>query len=574
MSNRYNIVKEKSYENYIFENHPVRVEVARILKDEITGHKLVQYKLKNISDDEIDNVTIKVVGYDISNTVLEIIDNFSLADVNAKPKSFFGGENPIVIEDSRVAGVKIIIKSVVLKSGKEWINAEDFSGVEIEVQRETISYTPSQKRELDTIGLKYKFVTKNMFKEYENYWVCSCGKLNSINDSKCYDCDADIEVLREYFDEKYLQELVDERSNNEKAKKEKQKKMGKLVIISGIIICFLLIAYLIVYTIVTNSALEAAQNQFSNKEYEKAISTLDNAFFKNDRINEAKAKYINAYGTMKIEEFITTGDYAQALAIVDKGEVGNTSKGYFLVGNAYFDAGQYKSAYDVYCKCEAKEGLNEEELLIYENRDIDKIVDSSLEYDEWLECIAEDFLKARAYAEALTIYTSINDSYYMELCNIGMLPNKTKRKEYLMYECDILLLKNKDFVDKVKDLFDVGLELFNNSPSGVSSANGSAYIGYNVYHDYNVNNSSIRDANLEDFANKYFKYIKKKFGVSRDSMTVQEHVKEDGNNIYKNTFYSFAYKNRTISLVLDSIDVEDWFSGDMKYEYGLRIEIR
>lgn len=211
MSNRYNIVKEKSYENYIFENHPVRVKVTRILKDEITGHKLVQYKLKNISDDEIDNVTIKVVGYDISNTILATIDDFSIADVNAKPKSFFGGKNPIVIEDSRVAGVKIIIKRVVLKSGKEWINAEDFSGVEIEVQRETISYTPSQKRELDTIGLKYKFVTKNMFKEYENYWVCSCGKLNSINDSKCYDCDADIEVLRKYFDEKYLQELADKR---------------------------------------------------------------------------------------------------------------------------------------------------------------------------------------------------------------------------------------------------------------------------------------------------------------------------------------------------------------------------
>ena len=51
MADRYKILSEKDYTNYIFENYPVRIETIRILADNKTKKNLVQFKLSNISDE-------------------------------------------------------------------------------------------------------------------------------------------------------------------------------------------------------------------------------------------------------------------------------------------------------------------------------------------------------------------------------------------------------------------------------------------------------------------------------------------------------------------------------------------
>lgn len=101
MADRYKILSEKDYTNYIFENYPVRIETIRILADNKTKKNLVQFKLSNISDEVIDNITLKTVGYDLTDTPLITVDDFMLGALEIKPKEAFGGQNPIELDDPR-----------------------------------------------------------------------------------------------------------------------------------------------------------------------------------------------------------------------------------------------------------------------------------------------------------------------------------------------------------------------------------------------------------------------------------------------------------------------------------------
>ena len=120
MADRYRIISEKDYTNYIFEDYPVRIETIRILADGKTKKNLIQFKLINISDEIIDNITLKAVGYDVTDTELITVDDVLLGALDMKPREAFGGQNPIEINDPRVSYAKLFIK----KSGgtlwKQW----------------------------------------------------------------------------------------------------------------------------------------------------------------------------------------------------------------------------------------------------------------------------------------------------------------------------------------------------------------------------------------------------------------------------------------------------------------------
>ena len=163
MADRYKILSEKDYTNYIFENYPVRIETIRILADNKTKKNLVQFKLSNISDEVIDNITLKTVGYDLTDTPLITVDDFMLGALEIKPKEAFGGQNPIELDDPRVSYAKLFIKRVVFKNGEEWSGEEETTGVEADTEEKEIVFQEKLRKELNKCADNYGFQTKCMF---------------------------------------------------------------------------------------------------------------------------------------------------------------------------------------------------------------------------------------------------------------------------------------------------------------------------------------------------------------------------------------------------------------------------
>lgn len=209
MADRYKIISEKDYTNYIFENYPVRIETIRILADNKTQKSLVQIKLINISNEIIDNITLKVAGYDVTDTELVTVDDVSWGALNVKPCEAFGGQNPIEIDDSRVSYAKMYIKRVAFKTGEEWNNTEESMGIEADMKK-NIDFSEKLTKELRKCADNYKFQMKCMYEERGNYWRCSCGHINNHTLHKCYYCDAELKVLKQCFSEDYLQKKNEE----------------------------------------------------------------------------------------------------------------------------------------------------------------------------------------------------------------------------------------------------------------------------------------------------------------------------------------------------------------------------
>lgn len=216
MADRYKILSEKDYTNYIFENYPVRIETIRILADNKTKKNLVQFKLSNISDEVIDNITLKTVGYDLTDTPLITVDDFMLGALEIKPKEAFGGQNPIELDDPRVSYAKLFIKRVVFKNGEEWSGEEETTGVEADTEEKEIVFQEKLRKELNKCADNYGFQTKCMFGKYDRYWRCSCGHINNLTSKSCYFCGAQIDVLGKVFSEEYLQKLADETEVSQK----------------------------------------------------------------------------------------------------------------------------------------------------------------------------------------------------------------------------------------------------------------------------------------------------------------------------------------------------------------------
>ncbi|CDB14086.1 MAG: immunoglobulin-like domain-containing protein [Eubacterium sp.] len=210
MTSRYKIISEKDYTNYIFENCPIRIETIRILADSKIKKNLVQFKLTNISDGIIDNVALKVEGYDVTNTKLITIDDVLLGALDVKPREVFGGQNPIELDDPRVSYAQLYINRIAFKNGEEWYGTEKIFGVKAETEEQNIYFQEQLDRELEKCAGIYKFQTKCMYKKYDKYWRCSCGHINNLTSKTCYYCGADIHVLSKCFSEGYLKKKVEE----------------------------------------------------------------------------------------------------------------------------------------------------------------------------------------------------------------------------------------------------------------------------------------------------------------------------------------------------------------------------
>lgn len=97
---------------------PVLISAGALLKDNNTGKVLVQLKLRNISEQVIKSVKIKVNAYDTAGGSLRGVEDFSYLDLAVERDGEFGSKMPIVLPDNTTRSVSVEILSVVFENGE------------------------------------------------------------------------------------------------------------------------------------------------------------------------------------------------------------------------------------------------------------------------------------------------------------------------------------------------------------------------------------------------------------------------------------------------------------------------
>lgn len=97
---------------------PVLISAGALLKDNNTGKVLVQLKLRNISEQVIKSVKVKINAYDTAGTSLKGVENFSYLDLAMKRDGEFGSQTPIVLPDKTTRSVSVEILSAVYANGE------------------------------------------------------------------------------------------------------------------------------------------------------------------------------------------------------------------------------------------------------------------------------------------------------------------------------------------------------------------------------------------------------------------------------------------------------------------------
>lgn len=390
----YSILSEQDFTNYVYINSPVRLERISIVQDINSKRKFVKFKLCNIANEIIDNVSIKLSSYDVTGLELENIDELVLSGLSVKPNDYFGENELVSVSDNRISSVNLTISRVAMKSGKEWTVDDNTSIVKAD-EIKKIAFDDDLNSQLEIESRENGFSLNCLFDETEQYWRCSCGHVNTIDQDNCYYCESSYKVLKDCFSKKYLSEHREEYLEKEKEKKykeamgllhsndvdkvlkakqlfieledwqdsseyigkseekyivlkekknDKKATLRKRIIIAATCILAVIIAGMVVRHFIIQNTINTAKEYYSKRKYAEAIKTLDDAFLKNSSSKELENKYIISY----VNYLADNNDIKELNTIIEGFKNEKLYGDMFDCGEKLFKKYNFKSAYTIW----------------------------------------------------------------------------------------------------------------------------------------------------------------------------------------------------------------------------------
>jgi len=285
--------------NLYTECAPIIVAAGSLLKDNVTGSIVAQFKYHSISSKTIKALKISINAYDVSGQPVQGVNDYQYLDLNIRNGEYFGSNKAIVMPDKVARSIKIEKILVVFAEGDSFeLFGAELSPLDVPQKLSVTLGNPQlvKQYQIDTL-------TRN---EYEpkvigDLWICSCGKPNNTdictgckrNKAKIFDS-CTPSLLEEHLQlrlaqQKELTETQRKQYEKVQAKLQVEKKKKKtLFMIIGAAIAFVLIA------IVTINALVDKMN------YNRVVS--------------------------EIETLIETGQYEQAFDVINSGNLSYDDK--------------------------------------------------------------------------------------------------------------------------------------------------------------------------------------------------------------------------------------------------------
>ena len=402
----------KTEPNQYIATCPVIIEKYAILKDTKKDSILLQVKYKRIANKKIEGLIVSVESYDIKGDRVEGVQEFQYLDIDNDNQTF-GEQVPIKLPDKNTRRCKILIKEAIYDDGTVWKN-NDFDIIDISSDGSTIydvnvddiwseeeinelmSQILESKQNPDEIYnesvTQYRLINdlnEYLFVDNDNYWICSCGELNCIENDFCYNCGKNKETLKQQQDFSEIKSLVKEKLINEKIEydkaceeqkikeaKEKTERIERAKrtkrnikiasIASIIIVCVAGIIFggyhLYVDVIKPNRLYNSIEELIDNQKYDQAQIAINdfNVEYENKKDTDKLQKKIDSHEEevirKKIKDFLDADQFDKAYEVYKSAPYGNDYSRdliYMLYdysctkAEKYYNNGEYKKAYDM-----------------------------------------------------------------------------------------------------------------------------------------------------------------------------------------------------------------------------------
>ena len=379
------ITRELGGYNRIIKGCPIVLDKTRLLYDTETLDLIFQISLRNISEKNIKTISFFANYY---NELGDLIKNNEKIVLNGNflRMQKFSTNEPIIIDNSDVYSISLIIESVIFDDDSTWINKEKREGTKIVEKQYIDNYQlieAFKKKELSIPLCNYPVFT-------DDYYICSCGKINEFDSKFCTECGLEKELLAKTFDNDNISMLIDEynreleieyqkiEKEREEQRQKRKKELFKFLKVFSIIVLVIIIAF-IIYKVVKNIVCyNKGLSYYENNEYKESIDMLtkintekskillDDVYYdygiylKEGNNCTAAIRYFDLTNkevsdVIRDECYIALGDEALELGEYDNAieyyqlvrELSNDSqldKAYFEYGNYYYELENYVSA--------------------------------------------------------------------------------------------------------------------------------------------------------------------------------------------------------------------------------------
>lgn len=213
-------------ENLYEKDCPVMICAGALSKDNQTDKVFVQLRFQNIDSRYRAIVAIKVAiqAFGIANNTLGNAIEHQYLDIKAERSAEAGGKQPIYLDDNTTRSFSVSVLEVVFEEGNIWTgNSQNWCSLQQMKLSDKFSAELTAQYQRDTFAeAKYEPFAK------DGIWMCACGTLNTVEDSKCCRCHNSKSELFKALDHTTLSENLKaytDIKNNENHHKQKKKKI-------------------------------------------------------------------------------------------------------------------------------------------------------------------------------------------------------------------------------------------------------------------------------------------------------------------------------------------------------------
>lgn len=247
-------------ENLYTDGLPVIIKSGDLIKNSETNRISLRLNFKNISGKIIECLKVEITLHDTANRELCKKITYDYLDLNAKNHDIFGSRTLIEVDEFKARSFIVEIKEVIFQD-KTVLDVVASTLKEIEKSEYLIN-------DLEVDETKYLAeICKCIYlpQKNETLWICTCGEINGINETTCYNCNILLESLnnqKSFWEEKCNKHLMLFRQQKE----EKREKI-KSVIKKAKIITFIVAAvFAIIISLVINHNILSERVTYENEE--------------------------------------------------------------------------------------------------------------------------------------------------------------------------------------------------------------------------------------------------------------------------------------------------------------------
>lgn len=477
---------------------PVEIEKGALLLESTSKTVLLQLRLNALDNiNEISSTSLNIYGFTDSGEPVEGFSPciYTFSDVYLQGKKTFGDRTPIILAP-RIRKVKVEIDKVVFRRGNVWRNPEEYFTPPTQKHMSSIKagLLPQFERETWRLSETEKHNFKYIPQQFDEYWLCTCGRPNRKEYEICSRCGLHREKIFQVTDEGYLQSNLQKfneqariaEENRLKAEAESKalaaKRKRQLTVVLMALFAIGSLLSLFFYVIQPAIKYNQAKALLSIKDFDGAISAftlLEDYRDSSEMVKEstyqkavdflANKKFDNSISIFSSlgeykdsADLIKESNYQKAVSLLNAGEFDNSI-------SSFTNLGDYKDSSD-------------------------KVLESKYQKASWL-------LSEQNYDEAISVFTEV--------------------KEYL---------DSKELINEAK--YQKGVELFEKGDYS------KAYDTLKPISDYEDSNSFVQESlyilGNQDFAAKSFEQAKEKFFQLQDY--------KDSRNLFTEASYLLAQK--------------------------------